>query len=280
MSPSTPSPDGPLMALVRAADAELATNTPGGAILRVIDSPDAELAWFPLEGAHPLDHLLGFVAPPHWRALGVSCAGRAHRLDTAGRVRRQRDSPAVTVTHLVDRSGDTAGLMRQRDEVTALPGRADGVVADACRRALSLATAPPPPSTADLWALCWLDRLVDRASRADAASALRDWPTIAHLHPAASPPLGVRDPASLVASANDLTEAWTWARLRAEPMVLDLPGGRPSTAIAGWMDDGMCARWLLAALPAGDDLLAAVHDLLPAALAQAVDQVVQASCRW
>jgi hypothetical protein len=45
------------------------------------------------------------------------------------------------------------------------------------------------------------------------------------------------------------------------------------------MDDGMWARWLLSRLPGRDDLLAAVHALLPAGLAEGVDQVAGAARR-
>jgi hypothetical protein len=87
-----PSPDHPLMAFVGAADAELAAGG-GTAILRVSAlGPAADrFARFPLDGQHPLDLLLGFVAPPHWRALGVSCT--AGHLDGAGRRRRARAHP-------------------------------------------------------------------------------------------------------------------------------------------------------------------------------------------
>jgi hypothetical protein len=43
------------------------------------------------------------------------------------------------------------------------------------------------------------------------------------------------------------------------------------------MDDGMWARWLLAQLPNRDDLLAAIHALLPARLAEGVDLVARAA---
>jgi hypothetical protein len=279
-----PSPDhGHLMPLVLAADDDLSAAAADGAILRVSDlAPVAEsFTWFPLEGTHPLEMLMGFSAPPHWRALGVSCAGFAHRLDAAGRPRPGADADAVTVTVLVDRSGAAAGLLRRSDEVTPLPGQPEGVVADACRRALELPTAPPPRSTLELWTLSWLDRLVDVASRADAASRLQSWRAVAALHAAVGPPVGRPtmpvDPVALATSATALAEAWTWARLRDEPGVLDLPGPPPSPPLARWMDDGMWARWLLSRLPSGDDLMAAVRALLPPALADGVAVVVQAT---
>jgi len=99
MSPLVPSPPDPALAAhVDTADATLAAlgaRAPAGALLQV-SAPDAdpsgELAWFPIDPIHPLDLLLGFVAPVHGgrsacRAVGGStrsaataacCAVRAH----------------------------------------------------------------------------------------------------------------------------------------------------------------------------------------------------------
>ena len=48
-------------------------------------------------------------------------------------------------------------------------------------------------------------------------------------------------------------------------------------ASIAWMDDGMWARWLLAAFPALDDLVDAACSLLAPNLARAARQVVYAS---
>ncbi len=284
---------GTLLGFVRAADADLSANPIDGAILRVSDlAPVAEcFTWFPLDGAHPLDLLLGFVAPPHWQAVGVSCAGHAHRVDADGVSRpvaaavaagsAAAEPDAVTVTVLIDRSGSAAGVLRRAGEVIELPGRPEGVVADACRRALALPTGPAPASTIDLWTAAWLDRVVDLAGRAEPRSRLRAWSAVAGLHAAAgapgSRPEAALTPAALAAAARALAEAWPWARLRQNPSVADVPGLPPTRELAAWMDDGMWARWLLARLPAIDDLLAAVRVLLPSVLADGIELVVAAA---
>jgi hypothetical protein len=267
-----------LLTLLERADAEVAASGSDGAVLRITDLPGSRaLAWFPLDGAHPLGLLLRFVAPPHWHAVGVSVPGWAHRLDDPGRARAE--SPPVTVTVMVHRTGVAAGLIRQGDRVAAMPEPPDGVVPDACRRALGLPTDPAPATTAGLWALCWLDRIVATAARAPAGRGLHDWVAVAALHPAARPRPAANDPVSLAGAATALARAWPWARLRAEPAVLDLPGPPPSPDLGAWMDDGMWARWVLSSMPAGDDLLRAVHDLLPPSLAGPVESVVLATWR-
>jgi hypothetical protein len=172
-------------------------------------------------------------------------------------------------------------VLRRSGEVTELPGRPEGVVADACRRALALPTGPPPASTLELWTAAWLDRVVELASRSDARSRLRTWSAVAGLHAAVgargSRPDAALDPMALAAAARALAEAWPWARLRQDPSVADVPGPPTAHELATWMDDGMWARWLLARLPAVDDLLAAVRALLPSVLADGVELVVAAA---
>jgi hypothetical protein len=288
--PAPRDPDRPgaisLAACVDEADAALAPTTSDAAILRVAnlgaDGPD-DLAWFPLDGGHPLDVLLGFVAPEHWVALGVSTPGEAHPVGDDGRVVRSTDPSPIRVTVLFDRSGRAAGRLRQGGDVSAMPGSPEGVVADACRRCLGLATGPPPATTALLWTLCWLDRLVDAAGRAAASPRLASWAEVARLHPAASsPPPGPEadvgpEPGALAAATVLLAEAWPWSRLRADPSLIDVPGPLPEPHVIRWMDDGMWARWLLSTFPTIDDLVAAVCGLLPDCVASAVVGAVDGS---
>jgi hypothetical protein len=288
--PAPRDPDRPgaisLAACVDEADAALAPTTSDAAILRVAnlgaDGPD-DLAWFPLDGGHPLDVLLGFVAPEHWVALGVSTPGEAHPVGDDGRVVRSTDPSPIRVTVLFDRSGRAAGRLRQGGDVSAMPGTPEGVVADACRRCLGLATGPPPATTALLWTLCWLDRLVDAAGRAAASPRLASWAEVARLHPAASsPPPGPEadvgpEPGALAAATVLLAEAWPWSRLRADPSLIDVPGPLPEPHVIRWMDDGMWARWLLSTFPTIDDLVAAVCGLLPDCVASAVVEAVDGS---
>jgi hypothetical protein len=277
-----PSGDDALMALVAAADRELSAARTDRAIIHVDARAPAgrRPGWYPIEG-HPFDMLAGFTAPPHWRAAGVSTTGWAQRTGQGGRrLTGPGDREPVRITVLVDREGGAAGVMRiggaggDTGEVVPLPGPPEGEVADACRRALGLPTAPPPGSTLELWTLTWLDRLVDVAGRADAPARLRTWAQVADLHAAAGPR---RDPVGLAAAAAALAEAWPWSRLRAEPSVIEGPGPVPRTDLAAWMDDGMWARWLLARLPGEDDLLAAVRAMLPSTLAAGVEAVVEAA---
>lgn len=270
-----PSPSAAeLLALAGAVDADLTEAGVDGAILRISTDPAERLSAFALDGAHPLRLLLRFIAPPWWTALGVSSTGQAHPLDADGRPRPGPDSPDVRVTVLIGRDGASASVLRHGDDATPMPDRPEGVVADACRRALGLPTTPPPASSAELWTLAWLDRIVDAAVRRGGPGRPTDWPAIAALHPVVGPSRPAPDPPALAAAAAALAEAWPWSRLRAEPSVVSIPGVDQSPATAAWMDDGMWARWLLAGLPARADLLAAVHDLLPEPAATAVSQVV------
>lgn len=295
MSRPVPTPSDPfLAALVERIDRTLVgldARAPTGALLRV-SAPEAhppgELAWYPIDPAHPLDLLLGFVAPAHWWALGVSSCGQQRRMGDDGRVEPDAEPRRVRITVLIDRVGRGAGLLRHGDELTAMPGPPEGTVADACRRALGLATAPPPPTTVGLWTRCWLDRLVDALAASGGVGGggpgPPTWRDVTRLHPASSlissrwSGLGRGSDADALAGATRaLADAWPWGRLRADPAVVDVPGPLPSARVTAWMDDGMWARWLLAAFPALDDLLDAACALLTPSLGDAARQAVRAS---
>jgi hypothetical protein len=267
--PSIPSssvgPDA-LLSLALSAHEQLADD-PRGALLRVHASTPVAggLRWWSLDHVHPVEALLGFVAPRDWRAIGVCSTGRAHS---------PRGTEAVTVTLLVDRAGATASVLQRGRALEVLPGRPDGVVADACRRALGLPTAPPPGSSVVLWTLTWLERVVAEAHARVPGQAAPSWAAVARLHPANS---GPSDPVGLALDAAALAEAWPWSRLRVEPALADLPGSPPSPAVAHWMDDGMWARWLIRDLPPAADMLDAVRALLTPVLADAIHLVVAAA---
>ena len=208
------------------------------------------------DGQHPLDLLLGFVAPPAWTAIGLVCFGwaappedgalEAERHTTTGRrpsqhPRRQR----VRVTTLVDRDGDeraTATL----DDGTVVDEPGTGTVTDALRRCLRLPTAPPPVGSAELFAALWL---------ADVAAAGRplSWTETALRHPALRLLAEHRQrpqPEELIGFARSLHRAVPWEQLRQRAADGRRDGGigvEPS--LAAWMDDGMFARWVLGGLP-------------------------------
>ena len=273
MSPTPPPHPGAdaLLALATAADARFAGRADAVVLGVHQTSPGTDcLTWVPLGGRHPYDALAGTLAPSHWRAIGVCARGIA--TGAAG-------TDGAVVTLLVDRGGASASVLRRGTDLTPLPGRPDGIIADACRRALAFPTAPPPPSTVGLWTRCWLDRVVELAS--DRVPGLTpSWADVARLHPAGGAGPGadgaVPGPVALATAAASLAEAWPWAQLRAAPGVVDVPGGAPDAAVSTWMDDGMWARWVLGAFPALGDLVAATRALLAPLVADAVELVVTA----
>ncbi len=203
------------------------------------------------EADHPLDHLLGFTAPPGWLAMGLVCFGWARPatvlddatgLDdaSAGRgaapQRRRRRARVVT---LVDRSGNNQATATL-DDGSVSDEPAQGTVSDALHRCLGLPTAPPPASSAELFAVLWLEALL-------AAPRGISWADATALHPSSAwlASLGRR------AGSDDLATAG-----RALADKLDWPALRVAAAgqshhilvapdLARWMDDGMFARWVL-----------------------------------
>lgn len=184
---------------------------------------NGEIAIRSLEGEHPYDALLGFVAPEDWEVLGVIAPGWGTYYGGTKKGERRR----VRVVHVVGRSGDRASVVRFAGDTeatvmddTASPGR----VADCIQRALNLPTEAEPEQS--LMAMWW-----DRTLRAVAARS----------HPSNN---GVKvQPAELDALIGERPVSWAeerWAVITA--------GGSPlmDGAVASWMDDGMYARTVLA----------------------------------
>lgn len=241
----------PLLAIANLVDgASLAE--PGHLLVHVADetASDFQLGLKPLDReTHPFSELAGFTAPPDWTTFGMRVLGTVHHLES------ERPSERSATTFLVHRSGDEASLLRRGDEVDELADRAIGTIPDLCRRVLGLPTDPAPPTTAVLWMVAWLDRILevwgDPARRSQIESS---WVELALLHPAAAAPpdddlLHLDDPARLIALGRAHTETWPWARLRAQPEVLALPDGDLPSYITEWMDDGFYARWAMGAFP-------------------------------
>jgi hypothetical protein len=292
----------PLHQMVADVSSALHCEDPG-TLLRVTGDP-LQVAYLPLEGRHPLDSLLGFVAPASWLAIGVHCRGRAYPVGLTPAQGDPSTEPrpvdgsfalaeptSVVITTLVDRSGHGAGLLRDGPTVTRYDDAPEGVVGDACRRALGLPTPPPPPSTAELWLRVWLDRVVEAAAFCDELDRYHSWDEIAALHPAASSPqnplvstanpVSLDDPQRLAEATLSLADTWSWAGLRRDPEVLETTTPPFSRHLAAWMDDGMFARALLADLAALPLLAKSTQMLLPVPVLEDINEAILATgLRW
>ena len=236
---------------------------PGHVLVHVVDEGDDLLLGLkPLDvGTHPFGELAGFTAPDEWSMFGLRVRGRAHHLDSD-----RPPEPTIT-TFLLDRDGEEASILRTGHQATPLTGPASGTIPDLCRRVLTLPTAPAPPTTALLWTLAWIDRVIEAwGDPQHRHQLMSSWAQIAVLHPAAlARPLDLPtpdDPAQLIAAARVHTASWTWARLRGEPDALALPDGHLARDITSWMDDGFYARWALGAFPDVATLTRDLFDLL------------------
>jgi hypothetical protein len=273
-------------------------DTTAAALIRVrADDDGVELGIRPLDdGDHPVEALVGFHVPPDWCAVGVAATGVAHHLDRPG------ERTGVVTVHLVGADGCWASRWSPRvDDRLGTAGssaagtavardRPIGRVDDSCRRALGLATDPPPATTHPLWILRWLDAVVDEAGRRSCrrGRAPLDWGEVARLHPASSA-LGRADvaggradrdpptPGELAADARRLAAWRTWPVLRRSCATGTLPALEVGPGAARWLDDGAFARWSLGAYPDALELCAAVEALLRPSVVEAIEAVMAAT---
>jgi hypothetical protein len=235
-----------------------------------------ELGFRPLDGEHPVDVLLGWHAPADVDALGVAVCGTARTLDgnddpRAGRVR---------IVQLHARDGRAASRMRRvgSDPPQVLEtGVAEGDVADCLRRALGLPTPAAPCSPLTWWAIEWLDAVLD-AVCGDPGRAWT-WDHVSALH-RCSGPLPPDRPAALVEQVAEAGAALDWPAVRRRAAAGEEPHCPIGPQVAGWMDDGMFARWLVGSLPEPVDVVIDLVDLLPAPVTRGVVEALQAWGCW
>jgi hypothetical protein len=239
---------------------------------------DAELGILTLDdGAHPLEGLVGLVAPDEWCMLGTVCTGTATSLDDGRRF-------ATVSAHLVDREGHWAAAYEPIDPgeheggacsgPAASAGEPMGRIDDALRRALGLPTAPPPGTTHLLWSTQWLDAIVEQVATAVAtlprgrtrrSAHAVSMPALVGLHPAVTAydlDPSTLDLRALVDQGHRLAADRDWSQLRRACTTGLWTHPSVDADVAAWLDDGSFARWVLGDWPDLEDLLDAVDVLL------------------
>jgi hypothetical protein len=248
-------------ALARVAEILVAAHDPAGGptlvrIARVVD--DVRLALLPVpDDLDPLDLLLCSQTPQEWEALGLVFSGRLVDLpDAPGGAARRRPGRTVGAV-LVLRDGRSVSVLDDGSDVRRIGATGDGSpvegrFADALRRSLGLATAPPSFGVGAVVARVWLHRVhavaVDgRPVDGDVVAALR-------------PPMP-RSWSDLRLQCAD----GAWSELWCDPDV------------AEWMDDGMFSRWCLGAFP---DPVEVLVDLAELVAPSAAEPLAEAFATW
>jgi hypothetical protein len=228
-------------------------------------------------GRSCLEGLLGFEAPSSWDAVGVAATGKSHVIEAgphgASGATGERGSPLVVGFLLTRRreavmaSGPPDGPFR------AVHGPVTGRVADACARALGLATSPvTTASPLDWWARRWLEVL---AARAAAGRPATTWAEVVAAFPAAVPTVEGRDPVELSRSGRLLAVTHPWPELRGRCAAGLGPIDGVTPELARWMDDPMFARWCCDASPPLAFLAREVCAGLPVAVARQLGWVLR-----
>lgn len=266
--PSPPLPDGPpslsrIASVIHAATAD----DPVARVTYVQIDHDAETFdlgfWdVPPGPGHPIEPLVGFVAPASWDAIGLVSTGRLRHLDQPDH-RPERTLSTV----LLGRDGTAASIIgRAGAENRTLDAPPIGLVPDVLNRVLGLPTPPPDAPTGQIVELTWLDRIA--SGLLHQRSRGRSWRWLADRHPlrGGGP---VPDPEELAARTAAYSEERSWAGLRLLAVTQDLPAARsgpPGGSVAPactWFDDGSLSRWLLSRLPPADALVPDLMSVLP-----------------
>ena len=221
------------------------------------------VSWPLTDPADPLAPLIGFRAPSDWDAFGVAARGS---LSTPSA------DPSVRLVHLCDRHGTELTTWMHRG-VRHTDDAALGRIPDLCKRVLGCPTAPPGVSTRALFAILWLTDVLAEVLDRELDDPLPGWDVVASLHLAGG---GVLDLRELVRRGFALADECPWAILRRQTETGRLAIGGVEMAAAAWMDDGMFSRWVLGQHLDLTELVADLHELLPAATTDRIDACLDA----
>jgi hypothetical protein len=250
--------------------------------VRVLDPPDDDQEdGFALAMSDEPDGLLGWVATPDCRAVGLIASGRLRGLPgaPAGAVDPRHDR--LRLACLVTRHGEVAWKVDLPDGMgsglTQDDAPSEGRMLDSLRRCFGLPTPPPPVGPGRLQAVAWLVSILEQG----ASSRRRlTWSDVSRLHPVAlalGTDLRGSDAGLLPGLLRMAGSAWSWEDFRQhaerDGSLADVIDPR----LAGWMDEGMFARWILSDLPSPDELLASVRPYLAPSAARRLTHAVHAS---
>ena len=222
--------------------------------------------------------LVGWVASADCRAVGVIATGRLRPMEGAplGLVDPSRNQ--IRMACLVTRQGEVVWKMRLPDGATTAEPPSEGRLLDCLRRCFGLPTPRPPVGPARLQIVAWLAAVLDQAKTARRPLS---WAEVSRLHPLArvlGSELGGQCSELIPGLMRMAGSAWSWEDLRLQAQHECGLQDIVDPELAGWMDEGMFARWVLSDLPSPDELLAAVRPQLAPSAARRLTHAVHAAC--
>jgi hypothetical protein len=224
------------------------------------------------------DALLGWVATSDCDAVGVLATGRLRVLAGGPSPAEHLAGRRIRIACVVARSGAMTSKVVLPDGTAVDQAPTEGRMLDCLRRCFALPTPPPMASPSRLQTVAWLAAILERA---EAARRPLNWSDVAKLHPVARVIGSDLDRScwqpwlpGLVRAAGS---AWSWESFR-----LQAAGGEGlreliDPSLAGWMDEGMFARWVLDGLPSPDEMLAALRPQLSPSAARRLGHAIHAA---
>ncbi len=227
------------------------------------DDPDGfELGLLDLDGESVSYALLGTTATPNCSVLGsitgawvapeatfdgdASDRGRFSVLPSS-----HPDSVRARCFTLMARDGTLVGNVRLADGRVIDEAPPAGLAVDALRRAFGLPTPPATFPIGELLTSMWLSGIINEAAAARPRGRGLTMAAVARIHPAlVLLEAGGRrvSAATLVEAAVALERVLSWADVRRMAQGGWFPT-QVDQELAGWMDDGILARWLISSFP-------------------------------
>jgi hypothetical protein len=240
--------------LGRYGDAVAEAGVPTWLAVRWSDTGDIEAK--PVGGA---EGWLGHRLPPGWQAAAVVATGRVRALDAGHELAAGLLAAAdggLRLCGAVSRRRQVGWRTRLPDGTAGLERPSEGFILDVLLRAVGHPTPPPAGGPAELASILWLQAAT--ALRCEGRGRL-GWPELIGLHPLLDR-FGPPDTDQAEALLAQVATTGTWEQLRlATAQWAPVGEPFPPPELAGWMDAGMFARWVLCGLPPLDRIVRMVR---------------------
>lgn len=229
----------------------------------------------PLDGRHPLELLLGEVAPATWEAVAIVACGTVVAAGGPGPGSPRIGSRVAAASAAARRGPEVSVVVDGRGRRLAAATGGEGLVPDAARRFLGRGTPPPQDPVTAWWAVEWLRDVVQLLAERPRPCGLAD---LVAAHPGVAGDELPHTASSLVRFLVDRgwdharRTGWEGVRTSLAEGLLDDPSIPPQ--LAAWFDAGSFSRYALAVRPRPGDLLDVLVPRLDPQVAGALSQIL------
>ena len=246
-------------------------------LVAILSAGQGRVLFTPFDGRHPLELLLGNRAPDTWEAVAVVASGTVMARGRCSDAAPRAGSRVAAVSVTARRGPEISLVVDERCRPVAAATVGEGLVPDAARRFLGLASPPAEEPVTVWWAVDWLRDVAELLASGTERYGLAD---LVAAHPAVARdelPEGTSSLVRfLVERGWDHAQLTGWEGVRTSLAAGLLSDGSVPAELAAWFDAGSFSRYALAVRPWPGELLDVLGPGLDPVVSRALSQILTA----